>query len=228
MAIDPFFRRPRTPDEWRARARIIESQLEGLTIAELLRGTDKHGQPIGVGGHSGYDPNQPRVPAGHSDGGQWTNKTKAGGERINDPRVLSDATPDNHWIVGADYAAVGHHYTPRQLLRRLGVPVETRLAFEQAVSGPLGLRIVDPITKKVLAQHQWDKAHREYNRGVGELLMMYLDALEVRGITPGQMTPAHAEEFRKLIFRSQDPRIKGYLDKIHLLRGLRRLRRSEE
>jgi hypothetical protein len=28
------------------------------------------------GGH-GYDPNQPRVPAGHSDGGQWTNK--AGG-----------------------------------------------------------------------------------------------------------------------------------------------------
>jgi hypothetical protein len=116
---------------------------------------------------------------------------------------------------------------PRQLIRRLGLPFETRLAFEQAVSGPLGLRTVDPITKKVLAQHQWDKAHREYNRAVGELLRMYLDGLQARGITPGVMTPGHAEEFRKLIFQSQDPRIRGYLDKIHLLRGLRRLRRNE-
>jgi hypothetical protein len=113
------------------------------------------------------------------------------------------------------------------LFRKLGLPFETRLAFEQAVSGPLGIRTVDPIAKKVLAQHQWDKAHRQYNRAVGELFMMYLDALEIRGIAPGQMTPAHAEEFRKLIFQSQDPRIKGYLDKIHLLRGLRLLRRNE-
>ena len=41
-----------------------------------------------------YDPNQPRVPAGNSDGGQWT----SGGEDntgLNDPRVISDASPDN-------------------------------------------------------------------------------------------------------------------------------------
>jgi hypothetical protein len=56
---------------------------------------------------------------------------------------------------------------------------------------------------------------------------MYVDGLQARGITPGQMTPAHAEEFRKLIFRSQDPRIRDYLDKIGLLRWLRRLRRHE-
>lgn len=227
MAIDPFSRRSLTSDEWRTRARLIQEKLQGLSIAELMRGSVKHGEPSGHDGR-GYDPNQPRVPAGHSDGGQWTNKSKAGGERINDPRVLSDATPDNHWIIGADYAAVGHHWTPRQLFRKLGLPFETRLAFEQAVSGPLGLRTVDPITKKVLAQHQWDKDHRQYNRAVGELFMMYIDALEIRGIAPGQMTPAHAEEFRKLIFQSQDPRIREYLDKIHLLRGLRKLRRGEQ
>jgi hypothetical protein len=53
---------------------------------------------------------------------------------------------------------------------------------------------------------------------------MYVDGLQARGITPGQMTPAHAEEFRKLIFQSQDPRIRDYLDKIRSLRWLRRLR----
>jgi hypothetical protein len=219
--INPFSK-PRTPEEWHERARLLQKRLEGLSIAELMRG-DKVGDP---GDHEGrgYDPNQPRVPAGNSDGGQWTNKAKGPSERINDPRVLSDATPDNHWMIGADYAAVGHHWTPRQLFRKLGLPFKTRLAFEQAVSGPLGLRTVDPITKKVLAQHQWDKDHRQYNRAVGELFMMYLDALEIRGITPGQMTPAHAEEFRKLIFQSQDPRIKGFLDKIHLLHRLRHLR----
>jgi hypothetical protein len=223
--INPFST-PRTPEEWRARARAIQERLEGLSIAELMRGV-KEGEPSGRGEH-GYDPNQPRVPAGHPDGGQWTNEaTPDAGERINDPRVLSDATPDNHWIVGADYAAVGHHYTPRQLFRRLGLPLKTRLAFEQAVSGPLGLRILDPITKKIMAQHRWDRAHRDYNRAVGELFMLHLDGLQSRGIHPGQMTPAHAEEFRKLIFRSQDPRIRDYLDKIGLLRSLRRLRRNE-
>jgi hypothetical protein len=48
MAIDPFFKPPSTRDEWRARARTIQSQLEGLTIAELMRGADKHGDPTDV------------------------------------------------------------------------------------------------------------------------------------------------------------------------------------
>ena len=37
-----------------------------------------------------YSPDQPRVPAGNRDGGQWTS---GGGTGRNDPRVLSDATP---------------------------------------------------------------------------------------------------------------------------------------
>ena len=48
-----------------------------------------------------FNPNQPRVPAGNPDGGQWTSE---GGASRNDPRVISDATPDNVWILGAQYA----------------------------------------------------------------------------------------------------------------------------
>jgi hypothetical protein len=50
--VEPFFRRPLS---------------EGGTAARPQLGSG--------GGH--YDPNQPRVPAGQPDGGQWTNK---GGE----------------------------------------------------------------------------------------------------------------------------------------------------
>jgi hypothetical protein len=40
-----------------------------------------------------YDPNQPRVPAGDPAGGQWTSDRSSSVGR-NDPRVISDATPD--------------------------------------------------------------------------------------------------------------------------------------
>ena len=81
-----------TPDEWRTRARVIQSQLEGLTVAELMRGTVKHGQSAGRGAH---DPNQPRVPAGHPDGGQWTSTGVSSGERISDARIPADETPED-------------------------------------------------------------------------------------------------------------------------------------
>src|SRR5712692_1829208 len=49
---------------------------------------------------SHFNRDQPRGPAGHSDGGQWT--SGSGGE--NDPRVVSDAPSDNDWKPGAQYA----------------------------------------------------------------------------------------------------------------------------
>ena len=42
---------------------------------------------------AGFNPDEPRVPAGNPGGGQWT--TEGGNGASNDPRVLSDATPDN-------------------------------------------------------------------------------------------------------------------------------------
>jgi hypothetical protein len=69
-----------------------------------------------VFGKAGFNPAQPRVPVGNPDGGQWTSGGGSGdrpgggaagdgtdGGR-NDPRVLSDATPDNGWKPGARYA----------------------------------------------------------------------------------------------------------------------------
>jgi hypothetical protein len=48
--------------------------------------------------HHGFDPNEPRVPAGNPDGGQWTSSGR------NDSRILSDAAPDNDWQPDAQYA----------------------------------------------------------------------------------------------------------------------------
>lgn len=69
----------------------------------------------GVDGKAGFNPAQLRVPAGNPDGGQWTSggngggavgSTSGNGDRggITDTRILSDATPDNTWIPGAQYA----------------------------------------------------------------------------------------------------------------------------
>lgn len=57
-----------------------------------------------------FNANQPRVPAGNPDGGQWTDGGGGGGDEAqsaggrNDPRVLSDATPDNVFKPGAQLA----------------------------------------------------------------------------------------------------------------------------
>jgi hypothetical protein len=64
---------------------------------------------------AGYNPNEPRVPVGNSGGGRWT--TEGGNGTSNDPRILSDATPDNTWERGAQYAAnippsVGSNQSP--------------------------------------------------------------------------------------------------------------------
>jgi hypothetical protein len=64
-----------------------------------------------------YSPDQPRVPAGNSDGGQWTRGGESGGgdgaghdAGGNDGQVLSDVTPDSI-IPGAQYA---ENATPRK------------------------------------------------------------------------------------------------------------------
>jgi hypothetical protein len=49
-----------------------------------------------------YNPDQPRVPAGNSDGGQWTSEGGSGGSE--DRHVVSDTTPDNTWIPSVQYA----------------------------------------------------------------------------------------------------------------------------
>jgi hypothetical protein len=55
---------------------------------------------------AGFNPGQPRVPAGNPDGGQWIG-VGGGGEGLgfDDPRILSDAAPDDELKPGAQYAS---------------------------------------------------------------------------------------------------------------------------
>jgi hypothetical protein len=48
------------------------------------------------GPHHGYDPNQPRVPSGHSDGGQWT-KTGSGTPTIARREAVVDHSKQESW-----------------------------------------------------------------------------------------------------------------------------------
>jgi hypothetical protein len=64
---------------------------------------------------AGFNPDEPRVPAGNPDGGQWTRESGSG--TSNESQVVSDATPDNIWRPGAQYAAndppgLGHNQGP--------------------------------------------------------------------------------------------------------------------
>lgn len=114
--VEPFFRKPRTPQEWQLRAQAIQARLEGLSIDELMRG-GRTGEPShpGVGSHGHrYDPNQPRVPAGDPDGGQWTSK---GGHDAG-PRPADTSYPAEAVIsdLGGDIDA-GARYANRRVSR---------------------------------------------------------------------------------------------------------------
>jgi len=80
-----------------ADAELAKIQRDQEEIAQIVRDAWR------ILGKAGFNPNEPRVPAGNPDGGQWTREGGSGG--ANDPRVLSDATPDNTWQPGAQYAA---------------------------------------------------------------------------------------------------------------------------
>ncbi len=108
----------------------------------------------------GVQPNQPRVPRGNPDGGQWTS------EGTTDSRVLSDATPDPI-VPWAQYAAAdGHHYVPRGVFEneKYSFSSETLQAFEDVKTGPLN----DPTS------NWYDEPHRNYNKAVEEALDRFL------------------------------------------------------
>lgn len=162
-----------------------------------------------------FNPNQPRVPAGSREGGQWTDTgggnsggglgTKPAGG-INDPRVISDVTPDHTWNPGAQYAQNeprspgssrpdGHHFVPRSVYGDLPLPPDTRKVFDQAKTGRLYSHL-----------HGWSQAHDEYNKAVRDSLSSFLEEHKIR---PEQMTPDQARSFVDRTKRSSDPRIRG-------------------
>jgi len=117
---------PSAKPRWQSRDEILKAHLDSLPRDELRRVRPdyywlRYGFDEWKRAHlrkANFNPNQPRVPAGNSDGGQWTHE--GGTSRINDGRVISDAMPDNDWMPGAQYAAGPKG--PRDRLPPLHIP----------------------------------------------------------------------------------------------------------
>ena len=149
------------------------------------------------------------VPADNPEAASSANSS--GGEAQGISQVLSDATSDDHWILGADYAGGGHHQNPRAVYRKFPLPEETRKVFDKATTGPLPF----------FGWHQYDDLHRLYNNAVEELMNRFM---KEHSIQPEQMTPDHARGVLRAIAESEDLRIRAYRAMLQHMGRLYRLR----
>jgi hypothetical protein len=125
------------------------------------------------------------------------------GGPIDSPDIISDATPDNGWIPGAQYAGEGHHFLPQAHWRKLPLAPETRNVFDKETSGHLHIR-----------GHANDKAHRDYSDATKELMDRFMNE---HNIKPEDMTPDQARSLLKTIEETQDSRIRNYRQYIQRL-----------
>jgi hypothetical protein len=159
----------------------------------------------------GFYPEQPDVPLDNRSGGEWA-------ETQHDPRILSDATIDDNWIPGAQYAGVGHHWVPRKHWRDMRP--ETKKVFDSHTTGDIPIGVRDSLEEKT-RYHQWDAAHRHYSDAVGDLIS---DFSRMQGIARKDFTPEHASQIIKLVATSQVPHIQDYREFILRLARMFKLR----
>jgi len=146
-----------------------------------------------------------------SDGGNSDMTESTAGEISDDPRILSDVTPDNEWIPGAAYAGVGHHYVPRAIFAKYKFPEETRKVFDAATTGQLPFH----------GWHRYDELHRVYSSAIDDLLKGFMAE---HGIAEQQMTPDHARAVLRAVAESDEPRIRAYRAMLQHMGRLYRLR----
>jgi hypothetical protein len=212
--FNPFSRSPITAQDWQERARLFQEQINGLSIDELMRGVGidavKRGESSGrtIPWH---EPDQP-------DEAPWN--VEGDGRVVNDPRIVSDATPDNQWLPDADYAGVGHHWVTQQFYRRMPFSRETKRVFRDATSGPIPLRAYDQ-NRQTQFRHIFDQRHRQYNAALEEFVKSHMNS---NGITAQQMTPDQARDILRAVRWANDPRIQSYNAMIKFLRGMYRFR----
>jgi hypothetical protein len=192
--------------------RALGEELPALVMAELQSELKK------------YSPDQPRVPAGNPDGGQWVGENgdasredpRVGADSVrtgtryaadipgdanNNSEVLSDATPDNMWISGAQYAAGWeHHFVPWATFNKYTLQPQTREVFVDATSGPLA----------DTRANRWSSEHAAYNEAVDEAFISYLERNNIPADRTERLTPAQANEFLDEVFYSSDTRIRSF------------------
>jgi hypothetical protein len=130
-----------------------------------------------------YNPDEPRVPKGNPDGGQWT---RDGVQIAQAESGIRFGLPRRR----------GHHWVPKALYNdpKLNLQRETRKVFENSTSGPL-------FDKRV---NDWSAEHAAYNDAVKDLFIAFL---EKNKIASDQLMPAQADDFVQGVLGSSDPRI---------------------
>jgi hypothetical protein len=153
-------------------------------------------------GKANFNPDQPRVPRGHPDGGQWTRAGGGGGVPPLNAHESDDGSDGND---RTEFGAArrqpkftrprGHHPVPRAVFQKRPFPPDTKKVFEETTTGRLRV------------PHTWSRAHDIYNQAVGELLDSFLAE---KSLTPETTRPPHAREFIDVVRRSTDPRIRNF------------------
>lgn len=166
-----------------------------------------------------YNPNQPRVPKGNPEGGQWAVSGAAG---QTDRRPKSPPTD-----ISASRRR-GHHFNPYAVFGKWNLRPETRKVFEDATTGTLARDSVRFDPEGTPYKHMWGglvNLHGEYNQGVAELGSRFLSDNQ---ITPESMTPDQARELLRQIDISEDPRIRDFNRAMRMLRFIARVRHGRE
>jgi hypothetical protein len=167
-----------------------------------------------------YNADQPRVPKGNPDGGEWTSGGAIGSASRSDRVRLAanKRTPATGTVTDAEgrphYQRGGHHEMPESVYQKWNLQPET--------AGPL------PATYRETPEgprigNIWGQLHDAYNDGVTELSQ---DFFSRNGIRPdgSNMTPDQARELLGRIRQSEDPRIRDFNYNMRRIQRLFRLR----
>ena len=109
------------------------------SIAEVNAIRGSNGSPSAEGelpadGRDGFDPNQPRVPAGHSDGGRWTS-TGASGLASSRREVELDDTGEEAWeSVTRTYRPDGS-LAEQEVVNRDGSRIHSQFSLDPRMAG---------------------------------------------------------------------------------------------
>jgi hypothetical protein len=246
---EPDFGWPTEDELWRARAEEAAFQRE---VAELRAGLAELKAEIEAGRQrhwrearrlsdlrwqrfvekvkAGFNPDQPRVPAGNPDGGQCTSEGEQTDSEDQSERVL--VAQRNGTITDASgqpyYNPGGHHEVPKAVYEKWSLRPETSQVFKEGTTGPVPDASIRTSPDAVPTRHYWggeENLHKSYNTAVQELADRFL---ERNGIKPEQMTPDHARALLKEVRESEDPRIRDYNRNIRTLRRLFRVRPGAE
>jgi hypothetical protein len=149
-----------------------------------------------------FNPNQPRVPAGNPDGGQWTSSVNGASSGSSSDNVLQRTLEASNNESSIEFTssrrrARGHHYNPQAIFNKYPLPEETRKVFDNATTGPLRDR----------TSNLNDRMHRLYNQAVDEHFRSFIQRNK---IDVGRMTPLQAHQFLNELLDSTDPRIRTF------------------